>query len=53
MDFFNKQPEDLLKHEFSQICCSCNSEMDISVKQSTIFRDQWYHVLCWRKLVGI
>ena len=53
MDFFKKQPIELTESELHQTCFSCNGEMDISMKQSTMFREKWYHVWCWRKMVGI
>ncbi len=53
MDFFKKQPIELSEDELHENCSLCNVDMDISMKQSTTFRGEWYHVWCWRKLVGI
>ena len=53
MEVFKKQPKELPKHELHQTCSRCNAKMDLTEKKSTIFRDKWYHVWCWKSLKGI
>ncbi|MEM3065541.1 MAG: hypothetical protein QW177_09280 [Candidatus Nitrosotenuis sp.] len=39
-------------HETWVTCRKCKEQMSLSSLNATLYRQNWYHLSCWKSLVG-